>query len=121
MKQTMFVSVLALILVSVIGGDISSKSRPDNFGELIKPSGDDHPWGGEQLAPPDPLKSSDWDHLGATGFALIDYLFLTFIDSYVADQIEQGMKTGAESVRIDLSSEPVVSNETVQQDNMIGR
>lgn len=61
MKRVLSVLAVVLLLVATVISSISARQHP-LIGPYARPSGEDHPWGGEQNYEPD----SDRDLIGTT-------------------------------------------------------
>lgn len=121
MKQVMFISALALIMVIGFGGDLSSKMHPDDFGSLTKPDGEDHPWGGEQWIQEDPLKSSQPKIPVITAYPLIDYFIALYLEGITINFEGSKTKSGAKSVQVTSSNRNIIAPENNNQSSSIRR
>ncbi len=73
-----FVSLLILVLFLTVPWNTAvSKMHPDTYKDLLRPDGDDHPWGGEEVTNPDDfLKSIDEPAIPIyTGYLILDFAF----------------------------------------------
>lgn len=78
-----FLIFLVFVLLVIPVSNTSAKMYPDSFRDLIKPDGDDHPWGGEELTPDMPDKSigTTYDPI-FTGIPLFDVFLNNYFGSY---------------------------------------
>jgi hypothetical protein len=76
MKRCVLVSVFMLMLITISSGSAWSRVHPDEYISLDRPSGEDHPWGGENVTV-EIIKTSLYDYFGRgpTGLLLIDIMF----------------------------------------------
>ena len=110
-----FLVLLVFVLLLIPASNTTAKMNPDSFLDLTKPSGDDHPWGGEELTPTLPEKSvgTTYDPI-FTGIPLIDIFLNNYLGSYYSRT-----KISAPSIRKvdDINfNQPNVVNQTNQSD-----
>ncbi|MEA1980152.1 MAG: hypothetical protein U9N54_04175 [candidate division Zixibacteria bacterium] len=110
-----FMILLVFVLLLIPASNTTAKVNPDSYLDLTKPGGDDHPWGGEEVAPILPNKSigTNYDPI-FTGIPLIDIFLNNYLGSYYPRT-----KISAPSIRevdnINLY-QPTVVNQTNQSD-----
>ena len=103
MKRSVLVSVLILILITISSGPVFSRVHPDEYYSVDRPSGEDHPWGGENVST-EVVKTSIGDIFdgGPTGLLLIDIMFSKFFlqSIYIEPTTPDYMPVSSESAVI---------------------
>ena len=119
MKKILAVPALALVLLVCFVGTSFAATLPYDYRDVSRPSGEDHPWGGEQFEEPAvPLKSNQTRIPIITAVASLDILFITYFEFFYdhprpvtkSDPVIRNVRVNSDPITYERASEPNVAN-----------